>query len=620
MDNITSSDLLDNISEWRFGNHDSGTNERILMFASCVLLSITVIVGVIGNTLVCISVYTNRSLRTPNNALLVNLAIADLITCIFSVPVLLLVFITHLMSHDCQSARKYLCTGQMFFHMTSSAVQLFTLAFISMERYQAISRPFKSKEQRLRVIVSFLVSWIAGTLLGLMTTLFLRHTPMFLFCICTKERTIPSFDIVNVCVLAPLGLICLGVVLFFYGKIFYIVRKHVRDKGSLFNKTGTEVTKAETNTISRRLRLPQLPNWFQGRTNKVQDISQVVPNTGGAQTDAKSSHIQTMYHGETSNSNGITTKLSSEKQNSLQVKSVTSLDNTERIHTEEASLNENQVEEKGGAQQANFEKSNLKSVVSKKETTEENQDDGTNKLPRTGETSVKIGHQTSKNDNGQNVHDLPHQDIEQLEQNLAHSVEPGAQNLALPNIETIESNQASLHQSDSATSARTHAQKKEEANPKPMEVDPNFLQLKSLAANATNSTTFPVVESGSNASNVVPVNVNEIHGSVCVFNPKSKKTKERGRRNLEAKTAKRASYIIGVFTMCWLPLFLVTFINIFIYIAIEVEALISSIAILSAALNPIAYTVVNQTFRKEFINNVRVITTIPRLCRTSYNN
>ena len=47
----------------------------------------------------------------------------------------------------------------------------------------------------------------------------------------------------------------------------------------------------------------------------------------------------------------------------------------------------------------------------------------------------------------------------------------------------------------------------------------------------------------------------DIQGSVCVMNPE---IRARGKRSMELKTAKRASYIIGVFSLCWLPLFVVS--------------------------------------------------------------
>lgn len=52
-----------------------------------IFMHITVfIAGILGNSLVCIAVYRNRSMRTVTNYFLVNLAVADLMVIIFCLP------------------------------------------------------------------------------------------------------------------------------------------------------------------------------------------------------------------------------------------------------------------------------------------------------------------------------------------------------------------------------------------------------------------------------------------------------------------------------------------------------------------------------------------------------
>lgn len=52
-----------------------------------IALHITVfIVGLVGNALVCISVYRNHSMRTVTNYFIVNLAVADFLVILFCLP------------------------------------------------------------------------------------------------------------------------------------------------------------------------------------------------------------------------------------------------------------------------------------------------------------------------------------------------------------------------------------------------------------------------------------------------------------------------------------------------------------------------------------------------------
>lgn len=96
----------------------------------------------------------------------------------------------------------------------------------------------------------------------------------------------------------------------------------------------------------------------------------------------------------------------------------------------------------------------------------------------------------------------------------------------------------------------------------------------------------------------------DIQGSVCVMNPE---IRARGKRSVELKTAKRASYIIGVFSLCWLPLFVVSYVD----TRPDVDILVTCIATMSAALNPLVYTVVNKAFRTEF---VKILSKMTRCC------
>lgn len=105
---------------------------------------VVAIVGTVGNGLV-ISVYIkNRQMRSPTNELLAGLAVADLITSVLMFP--------WVRSWDC--IRTYFNIVLMWVAIT---ISIFTLVFVTVERYVAISYPTKysvifSKTSRIRLV------------------------------------------------------------------------------------------------------------------------------------------------------------------------------------------------------------------------------------------------------------------------------------------------------------------------------------------------------------------------------------------------------------------------------------------------------------------------------------
>ena len=810
------------------------------MLISCILLGCTLCIGVIGNTLVCLCVYANRTLRTSNNALLVNLAVADLIACVFSVPILLLAFVTKLSSTPPSvPSREVLCTGQMFFHITSSSVQLFTLASISVERYQAIAHPFKTKEQKMRVICSLIISWVAGILLGTLTTVFLRDTPLYLFCRCgSVSANLPAIDIVHVCVMTPLGLICLLITVIFYGKIFRVVRKHVKDKGFLFKRrvstipAGNDDKGVPGNGRGIGGRLTAICGWCQSkcrRRNAVGDSSIAVagdsrkhltlpPNTtisrndstlgitGSISDNPKTVSVQLtqlenlpdpMRGGgklETNKERGSPTNPSHENStisstmgdqqipqtstthdveinaedavNDIQNRRPSDLvcadENVESLTLASVSSHEGHASSSSPAavrtqsqpmvadcddfesaksapnqlDQPHYEdiesRSELTCVLyTTKNDSEHQTSSSTNEVPNlvsvdnpnkgvktrkdnvevldndyqqdnngqlanhdivdnndvsdhpnvafdnTIYTSPKISkHSTSKPQLSSPPTKVPHSPsvahISQIptpvenapatppmsatslaskNNSIPVSSEPFRDaispemltpNHSRPPCNDIILSAENLHNSQSPPPTVLAAKTSEQPTSYAPSAATNIIittvsskpsHLLITTAPSSSATKFPNFSTPSTANNhnhnnqvlnhirspnaisaghssnssvtTAPLPIEDIYGSVCVFKPKSKKTRERGARNLEAKTAKRTSYIIGVFTVCWIPLFVVALLDIILYISIELEMLTLSIAILSAALNPIAYTVVNHTFRKEFFKQAK---------------
>lgn len=79
-DNVTISDddYLDQIRDFIFPK----TWTWVLIFFH----SIVFVIGLVGNTLVCVAVYRNHTMRTVTNYFIVNLAVADFLVILFCLP------------------------------------------------------------------------------------------------------------------------------------------------------------------------------------------------------------------------------------------------------------------------------------------------------------------------------------------------------------------------------------------------------------------------------------------------------------------------------------------------------------------------------------------------------
>ncbi|XP_031573637.1 QRFP-like peptide receptor [Actinia tenebrosa] len=134
------------------------TNNKPAQVGVAVSLSILIAANVIGNILVILIILTNKSMKSPMNYLLVNLAVADMMVGIFIAPKY--VFISFF-THSEGVAGKILCTvltGGLF-AWVGAVASSFTLVSVACERYFAIVHPYsiqlKLNMKRLKLIVIF---------------------------------------------------------------------------------------------------------------------------------------------------------------------------------------------------------------------------------------------------------------------------------------------------------------------------------------------------------------------------------------------------------------------------------------------------------------------------------
>ena len=139
-------DSLDTNVSWSLDNRTFNTSdeeatiysygERIFVGVTWSLIST---LGTIGNSLVIISVLLSRKLQTPPNVFVTNLAIADLLTCLF-----LLGKVVGMVGRDGWPLPEvvWLCAVSAFMLFMCIAVSLFNLAAISFNRFILITQPY----------------------------------------------------------------------------------------------------------------------------------------------------------------------------------------------------------------------------------------------------------------------------------------------------------------------------------------------------------------------------------------------------------------------------------------------------------------------------------------------
>ncbi|XP_064198576.1 uncharacterized protein LOC135258858 isoform X2 [Anguilla rostrata] len=205
----------------------------VFTFANCTVLLFTLFVGLVANVFVVWAVIRQKSLQTSNNALLVNLAIIDLLRCVVDCPLLLTI---ELRGYGIGQSGDLLCDAQMASFSVGCCVQLLTLASISAERYQAVANPFENKKRRIRIAVLIILTWTVALLLSVLCMSRPRDSPIYMKCNGIHRESLPANDTFGRYIFIPIWTGCFSVITGFYGRIYWIVRTHnkkIFDKGVL---------------------------------------------------------------------------------------------------------------------------------------------------------------------------------------------------------------------------------------------------------------------------------------------------------------------------------------------------------------------------------------------------
>ncbi|KAL4719736.1 hypothetical protein ACJJTC_009971 [Scirpophaga incertulas] len=78
--------LNDSFSNLSYTNTTDPIEDKAIQAAFCVAYTIIFVVGIFGNAIVCYAVIRNRAMQTVTNLFITNLALSDILLCVFAVP------------------------------------------------------------------------------------------------------------------------------------------------------------------------------------------------------------------------------------------------------------------------------------------------------------------------------------------------------------------------------------------------------------------------------------------------------------------------------------------------------------------------------------------------------
>lgn len=185
--NLTVEDLIQNFTHFNNKDDDSIDPQEYLsgMFSLKIFFYLfyllIFVLGLAGNALVCYVVIRNKSMHNVTNVFITNLALSDILLCIFAVPFTPLYLLTF----------KAWVFGKLFCHLVPYAqgvsvyISAFTLMAIAIDRFFVIIHPFKPRMAMYTCGLIIVTIWIVSCILTLPYGLFVELIPFdeeVLFC------------------------------------------------------------------------------------------------------------------------------------------------------------------------------------------------------------------------------------------------------------------------------------------------------------------------------------------------------------------------------------------------------------------------------------------------------
>ncbi|XP_055940221.1 dopamine D2-like receptor isoform X1 [Argiope bruennichi] len=210
---ITSNNISHNES---FIDEYTGTEK---VFWALLLLPLP-LVAVLGNILVILSVYKEKSLQTVTNYFIVSLAFADLLVAAVVMP-----FAVYVLVNGDWELSDTLCDFYIAVDVTCSTASIFNLVAISIDRYIAVTQPIKYSKHKnsTRVSLTIAIVWLVSAAIGSPIVLGLNTSPERTPQLCVFYNS----DFIIYSSLSSFYIPCI-IMIFLYYKIFKAIHERAK--------------------------------------------------------------------------------------------------------------------------------------------------------------------------------------------------------------------------------------------------------------------------------------------------------------------------------------------------------------------------------------------------------
>ena len=182
------------------------------------IFSILILTNVVGNSLVILVIIRNRSMKTPLNYLILNLAVADLTAGVFLAPSLMLEPTT---TYPPGLTGEVLCRlfTSGYFAWAGVFSSVFSLLFVALDRYYAIMKPYSIRHRttikKLRIFIP--ACWIMGAIFVFPELFVWEFDNREL--VCRLNRQTPMIKVVYTYSFLILAGFPVGIMLALYGRV-----------------------------------------------------------------------------------------------------------------------------------------------------------------------------------------------------------------------------------------------------------------------------------------------------------------------------------------------------------------------------------------------------------------